>query len=369
MPLTGHVDYGQDILVGNPSGNWAIKGLNGKRYIQNSPGALCLGNADDNTLGPTKSSADISADILAGLGIAGYASEGVLPVPGTPYIGMIRGNFDGDVYGVFYKVNAAGAFDVEGYFHYVSGVSPLGGFGDYGHVAATAVIDGELYFLINARSTQGGDFPWLTCVVHIPYTGTNIDLSAGSWDARSTQSGFTWGPLGGGRRYWNWASIRDLGAGSVGLVKYRGIVEGGPQVYYGTVDTIAQTHSAITDVSASFPEVIADAGTAFAGGPGDPFDDFTAPYIVGTRLFFLRVYYDQIATIGMFEYSITGAFAIAFVRQTDVPGFTIVAINGSLESARAYLDGADLLLALTDRRRVYFNELSLRRFVHNRLVG
>lgn len=367
MAITGRIDYATDILVGTPTGCWSVIGENGKHYFQASGAALGLGCAEDNTLGPSKTDAEISADVLSLTGLSGFASEGIVPVPGTPYIGMIRGDFSGNVYGVFYKVNSSGTLVLEGAFHYLSATSPLGGFGDYGHVACTLRIDDEVYIALNAESVGHG----LGAVLaRIPYTGTNIDAAPGGWDSRATKMAFPTGTVASSRRYWNWISLRHLGDGVVGALAYYGYDEGGPLIKYNVVNTAAQTAGSLIDLSADFPEVIASAGKLYDGSPSSSdFDDFTAPFISGNQVIWGRPYTDNIDTVQTIYYTMDDESNITYRRSSNVSGFTITAVNGDLESVRIWKDGPSTLLALVDRRFVYFTQFGGGRGGHTQIIG
>lgn len=362
MPITGRVDYtGAEILTGTPTGCWAMVGEDGNHYTQasNGSGAIQVGNAETNTLVNNISAVQLAADVLAVTGVSGWASNGVIPVPGTPYIGFIAGNFDGEVYGVFYKINASSLLELEGGFYYASATDPFGGFGQRGKVAATLVVGAEVYFFVNIE-VVGGSGPQ-GCIAHVPYEGTNIDATPGSWDSRSTQTAYPSGVVGGARRYSNFQSLRHLGSGVIRSIGYYGLEElGAPDIHYNDIDTVAQTAPAYINISHLFPEVVADAGKFYNGSPSSSnFDDYTAPTINGDEVIFARPFTDNIDTIRVHRYTLTAGLTSTHLDTTDVTGFTITSVAGSLESARVYRDDDELLFALADRRYFYFAQITL----------
>lgn len=372
MPITGRVDHGAGgILSGTPSGCWAMIGEDGNHYTQasNGNGPIQIGCAETNALADVISDVELAADLLSTTGMVGASGSGVVPVPGTPYIGWIAGNFSNEVYGVFYKINTSGLLELEGGFKYVSDVSPFGGFGETGQVAAVIEIDGEAFIALNIYAEGTGE-PEL-CVAHIPYTGTNIDTSPGSWDARSTQTAITDGFVGGtSRRYYNYVNLKDFGDGVIGVLSYFTPVEtGGPVIKYNQVDTDTQTAGPLLDLTDDFPEVVADAGTLYGGGSGTAFDDFTAPFIDGNTVIWARPFTDNIDTVRLHTYTMIDATDITYLGAREISGFTITGVAGDLESVRIYKEGPSHLVTLVDRRYYYFAQAGGGRGGHTQIIG
>jgi len=385
VSLTGSVNFGS-IGVRLPDGVWSLIGEDGKHYIVNGnhpSDSLEVGCAETNTVIGTISDATWQADVGLLPSASGvYRSRTVVPAKGTQYVliigsGTVGDANENDVAGIFYKVDAAGDLVKSHGFLYsaeASGNYNLSQSGNAGHCAGSIVIGDRLYFTITCRDTEPVGIDQIRFVLaHVPLTVEDIDLSPGTWTALCTNlpfgNGFAGAMIGGGRRYGNFTTLMDVGEGVVRVLSYVGQDEydngggvpviaalGGPGVLGTQVDTVAHDNIGSVDLSALFGVPFSDTMLKFDETASSNIgDDYTSPSLVSsTRLVFGRPFSDNIDTVRLREFRMTGMSTVVALTVGDHTGFTITSVAGRLETVFVYREGSTDHLALRDHDEYYF---------------
>jgi hypothetical protein len=364
MPLTGRIDY-TSILIPAPGGGWAVIGEDGNHYSLQNGGRL--GKAETGTIPETITSAEFLADLqFYAPTFTGIIDYFFLPVPGTPYFGFIGGNFGNQIGLVFYKIAADGSVSRNSGCQYqcAGSLFSLNAFGDYGRIGGVTVVGLEVFFTLNCRLSGGLG----AALVRVPYTVTEIDTNSGSWSLKCTDvhDGVHWPS---GPNYSNPHALQLINETThrMGIYTYVKAYDGVPRLDYIEVDWDAHEVADLTDVSTFFGIPFSDVGFQLDGDAGTLDDDYTAPTIQGTEFLWARPNNDssslaELQRTRIRRHEVIGtptAETVTDLGYVDVSGWTITAINIRLLNSMVYREGDDLLLTMTDRRWVYFNQINL----------
>ncbi len=392
MPLTGVIPFVGTIGHSTPSGMWALICQDGKHYlaptITSAPVGIptTVGCAETNATTITLTEAQWRTDLASlGMGTTGtYNYSAVVPAQGTPYFFVVGGGSisaanESHNVGVRYKIVSTSSIVVDGGFANIraSGGGLLFRGGSVGEVYGAVVIGSALY-AVHLLDNPGS---WLrNYLVKYDLTGTDANLTAGSWEDRVTHitawdDGFFTSTTS--RQYYNRVSLFDAGSGSVGLLAYIGQSEidgsgsstidalSNPSMLYAVVHPALHICNASVDVSTQFGIPIADTRKKFDGSASsNARDDYTLSIVAGgTEFLLLRPYSDSKRRGRVLQYEIIeGNFVL--VRETTTTVFnSAIDASSDIEFIMAYREGGNLLFTARDTTNFYLGQVTITAFI------
>lgn len=364
MSINGRINCGASLAYPCPTGMMFLIAEDGTHHV---PARTGSGNFIDiacaETLTPaatSRTTAQIKADIgtelsvFDGVSFGSELIESVMRIggPGTSKIYSLSQNFNlvdntYQILGIRYSVAEEGVLNIDGAVRYFTSTAGLLS-GTYGGALGQAVIGNKIYF-VGTVGSFGDDFD--TCLVDLPLTGDEIDLTPDSWAAK--RSNRLPGDMGG-QDWWgdtsrdakNWATVFEHDGG-VGVAAYRTSFEGeSPSKLFMTVVEAGGGNTGQNDVSSTFGIPFADEGLNFAGDASIHGDDqYTNPIVnvLGSgRLewIFPRGYSDMDGWFGYrrvttdSDLSNPTVFDLVQVDLSDVAGTTLEAVHAYREGGR-----------------------------------
>lgn len=369
--LIGQIDFGSTLGPSMPSGLFSQIGVDGNHYAIASLGGTDtrLGCAETETVVWTRTQAEWRTD-LAGLSLGtsgAYSLDSAIPAPGTPYFYIVGYQLDTggaggkhDVVLVRYKIVDTTTVQVDGGFAYRTSTHAT--VLATGYTWGAAVIDGTLYAVMDTGTFS----PFTLCshLLKLPLTGSDGDLTNGSWDAFVTLLPwvYTTNRPTSSRQYYNTACIIDDPNG-IGVLAYLASPEGqSPAVAYYTVcDTVAHSATGPFDVSADLGVPFADSGLNLAGAAGTSRDEYTAPYQGDDGIiYWARAFSDdpQQCRVRMATQDGAGNFIVGDVLNFHFTDETIPSgLNQAIEFVMIYHEGDELLwMARSNQTYIFGSE-------------
>jgi hypothetical protein len=383
MTIEGQLQYAAPLLGPMPGGMLSMVGEDGNHFVvahATLQAYFSLSKIDTHEIDFFTLTQDEARTQLGTLGLSGvitanwyFAPHGGFVIPNTPYffIPMFTYNYGADLSTVQiylrYKVNSGGSVIFDGYIGGACGQSPLNNLYTLGAIGGFIIGPGtfnNIMWGVNAI----GSYAYIVMdtgigtifagssktigLLRIPLTGNAYSDVTGSWSAYHTVLPQSWvgyledNPV---RQYTNRVGIMEEpdGGGDVRVFLYLDNGTGTNQGFGGAAcltsraDPDTQTASASQDCSSIFGIPYADTLYNYAGSlTTDARNDYTGPTIIGTDVFFMRGFSDQLHIARRRMFSIGGA-DLTSIQEFDAVDdvYTTVdpsGLNGAIEFVQGF---------------------------------